>query len=151
MKTQKLILAMMVTGLAWSLHAADVAGKWVGEFESQVGHQKYTFDFKKSGDKLEATAEAESDQGNRHVALIDVKQTGDTLTFAEMRQIQDNEIRIDYTGKVSADKIQFTRKVGDFGSQDFAAKPVSASSATTAPSCGASTVSTRSTSSRMAS
>jgi hypothetical protein len=131
MKTQKLIVAMMLTSLTWSIHAADVAGKWVGEFESQVGHQKYTFDFKKSGDKLEATAEAESEQGNRHVAFIDVKQTGDTLTFAEMRQIQDNEIRIDYTGKVSADKIQFTRKVGDFGSQDFPAKPLAAAPAAT--------------------
>jgi hypothetical protein len=66
------------------------------------------------------------------VAFIDVKQTGDTLTFAEMRDIQDSQIRIDYTGKVSADKIQFTRKVGDFGSQDFAAKPMGASAASTA-------------------
>jgi hypothetical protein len=132
MKTQNLILAVMVAGLAWSAQAADVAGKWVGEFESQVGHQKYTFTFQTTADKLQATAEAESDQGNRHVAFTDVKQTGDTLSFAEMRQIQDNEIRIDYTGKVSEGKIQFTRKVGDFGSQEFAAKPVDAAPAATA-------------------
>ncbi len=131
MRTQNLILAVLVTGLAWSTHAADVAGKWVGEFDSQVGHQKYTFDFKSSGDKLQAEAEAESDQGKRHVAFIDVKLTGDTLTFAEMRDIQDNQIRIDYTGKVGTDTIQFTRKVGDFGNQEFPAKR-EASATTTA-------------------
>jgi hypothetical protein len=39
-----------------------------------------------------------------------------------MRDIQDNQIRIDYTGKVGTNEIQFTRKVGDFGSQEFPAK-----------------------------
>jgi len=129
MKTHSLILAAILTGLTWSAQAADVAGKWVGEFDTQVGHQKYTFNFQKSGDKLEATADAESDQGNRQVKFIDVKQTGDTLTFAEMRQIQDNDIRIDYTGKVAENEIKFTRKVGDFGSTDFTAKPAAATKA----------------------
>jgi hypothetical protein len=137
MKTQSLILAVILTGLAWSTQAADVAGKWAGDFESQAGHQKYTFNFQKTGDKLEATAEAESDQGNRQVKFIDVKQTGDTLTFAEMRQIQDNEIRIDYTGKVADNEIKFTRKVGDFGSLDFTAKPVGATASTTAATASA--------------
>ena len=133
MKAQNLILAVIVSGLAWSAHAADVTGKWVGEFDSQVGHQKYTFNFQTSGDKLKAEAEAESDQGKRHVEFVDVKLSGDTLTFAENRQIQDDTtIRIDYTGKVGADKIQFTRKVGDFGSQDFPAKREAASATTTA-------------------
>ncbi len=133
MKTQNLILAVIVAGLTWSARAADVAGKWAGEFESQVGHQKYTFKFETAGDKLKAEAEAESDQGKRHVDFIEVKLDGDTLTFAEMRQIPDNDpIRIDYTGKVSADKIQFTRKVGDFGSVDFPAKRVEAAAAVTA-------------------
>jgi hypothetical protein len=133
MKTRSFILALMVAGLAWSTRAADVAGKWVGEFESQIGQQKYTFKFETTGDKLKAEAEAESDQGKRHVDFIDVKLSGDTLTFAENRKIQDDTtIRIDYTGKVSADKIQFTRKVGDFGSQDFPAKRVDATATATA-------------------
>jgi len=133
MKTQSLLLAVLLTGLALSTHAADVAGKWVGEFESQVGHQKYTFKFENTGDKLKAEAEAESDQGKRHVDFIDVKLSDDKLTFAENRDIGDgNTIRIDYTGKVGADKIQFTRKVGDFGSQEFPAKRVDASATTTA-------------------
>jgi hypothetical protein len=142
MKTTNLILALMVAGLAWSARAADVAGKWVGEFESQVGHQKYTFKFETTGDKLKAEAEAESDQGKRHVDFIEVKLSGDTLTFAEMRQIPDNDpIRIDYTGKVSADKIQFTRKVGDFGSQEFPAKRLDASATATTAAADAKDIS----------
>jgi hypothetical protein len=142
MKTRNLILAVLLTGLAWSARSADVAGKWVGEFESQVGHQKYTFKFETSGDKLKAEAEAESDQGKRHVDFVDVKLSGDTLTFAENREIQDNNtIRIDYTGKVGADKIQFTRKVGDFGSQDFPAKRVDGSATTTAAAADAKDIS----------
>lgn len=137
MKTQKLILAVLLTGLTLSTRAADVAGKWVGEFDTQVGHQKYTFNFQKSGDKLEATAEADSDQGKRDVKFVDVKQTGDTLTFGEMRQIQDNEIRIDYTGKVSENEIKFTRKVGDFGSTDFTAKPLGATATATTATASA--------------
>jgi FKBP-type peptidyl-prolyl cis-trans isomerase len=144
MKTQNFILAIIISGLAWSAHAADIAGKWVGEFESQVGHQKYVFNFQTTGDKLKAEAEAESDQGKRHVEFIDVKLSGDTLTFAENRQIQDDTtIRIDYTGKVEVDgdKIQFTRKVGDFGSQDFPAKREAAAATTTAAAAPATDIS----------
>ncbi len=132
MKTQNLILAAVLMLASWSAQATDVTGKWVGEFESQVGHQKYVFNFQTTGDKLTATAEAESDQGKRQVVFTEVKQAGDTLTFVEMRQIQDNEIRIDYTGKVGTNEIQFTRKVGDFGSQEFPAKREAASTAVAA-------------------
>ena len=132
MKTPKLVLAIILTAMTWSAQAADITGKWVGEFDSQVGHQKYTFNFEGSGDKLKATADAESDQGKRQVMFKEVKLAGDTLSFVEMRQIQDNEVRIEYTGKVSANEIRFTRKVGEFGSQDFTAKREAASAATTA-------------------
>jgi hypothetical protein len=135
MKTPKLILAMVLTAMTCSAQAADVTGKWVGEFESQVGHQKYTFNFEGSGDKLKATADAESDQGKRQVVFTEVKLAGDTLSFVELRQIQDNDVRIEYTGKVSTNEIHFTCKVGDFGSQEFVAKHEAAapSTAATAP------------------
>jgi hypothetical protein len=37
-------------------------------------------------------------------------------------KIQDNELRITYTGKISDNEIKFTRKVGDFGSSEATAK-----------------------------
>jgi hypothetical protein len=33
-------------------------------------------------------------------------------------------VRITYTGKVAADEIKFTRKVGDFATEEFTAKRV---------------------------
>ncbi|MBL9137379.1 MAG: esterase family protein [Verrucomicrobiales bacterium] len=43
-----------------------------------------------------------------------------------MRTIQNNEIRIEYTGKLSEPSIRFTRKVGDFATQEFEATRVAA-------------------------
>ena len=49
---------------------------------------------------------------------------GDAISFVEMLNFQDNEIRITYTGKLSADgnEIKFTREVGDFGKMEIVAK-----------------------------
>ena len=47
---------------------------------------------------------------------------GDKVSFVEMLNFQDNEIRITYTGKISGNEIKFTRKVGDFATEDIVAK-----------------------------
>ncbi len=106
--------------------AADPTGKWQGEFESPVGQQKYVFEFAVQDGKLSAKAVAEAREQKRDVAFLEPKLAGDVLSFVEMRQIQDNEIRIDYTGKLGAQGIAFTRKVGDFGTQEFVATRVGA-------------------------
>ena len=59
------------------------------------------------------------------------KVDGGTLTFVEPLKIQDNEIKITYTGKISGDEIKFTRKVGDFGSSEATAKRGTAQSPAT--------------------
>ena len=46
---------------------------------------------------------------------IDGKVEGDIVTFVEPLKIQDNEINITYTGKISGNEIKFTRKVGARG------------------------------------
>src|SRR5436190_5352493 len=89
----------------------SVAGKWQGEFDSIPEQQKYQLEFKVPEGKLEATAAAELRDEKRNVEFIDEKIEGDTITFAELRRIQDNEIRIEYTGKVTEKGISFTRKV----------------------------------------
>ena len=50
-----------------------------------------------------------------------------------MRQIRDNEVRIEYTGKVGEKGIKFTRKVGDLGTQEFEAARADAAPAAPAP------------------
>jgi enterochelin esterase-like enzyme len=49
-----------------------------------------------------------------------------------MLKFQDNEVRIDYTGKVADKEIKFTRKVGDIATEEFVAKRVEAGAAATA-------------------
>ena len=104
--------------------APNPAGKWQGEFESVIGRQKYLFDFQVKDGKLTATASAEAREQTRQVEFKETKLAGDTLSFVEMRQIQDNEVRIEYTGKLGEKGIAFSRKAGDFGSQEFVATRV---------------------------
>ncbi len=133
-------LTVLVAGLAAShpVFAADPAGQWQAEFDSPRGRQKYLFEFKVAGGQLTATAKAEMNGEARDVEFVDEKAEGDTVTFAEMRKIQDRELRIEYTGRVTDKSITFTRKVGDFGSAEFDATrvgppPAGAVPATTPP------------------
>ena len=114
--------------------AADVTGIWKSEFDSQIGHQNYTFTFKQDGAKLTGKANSEAGERKREAELKEGKVDGDTVSFIELLSIQDNEIRIIYTGKLSADRneIKFTREVGDFGKTEIVAKREQ-----TAPAAGA--------------
>lgn len=106
--------------------AVEIAGQWQAEFETQVGLQKYRFEFAESGGKVTAKGTAETGEEKREIAFQEAKLTGDTVSFVEMRQIQDREIEIEFTGKVSDKGIEFTRKVGEFGSQQALATRVAA-------------------------
>jgi len=111
--------------------AADVTGTWKSEFDSQVGHQKYTFTFKQEGAKLTGKANSEVEDRKREAELMEGKVDGDAISFVEMLNIQDREIRVTYTGKLSADRneIKFTREVGDFAKTEIVAKREKADSA----------------------
>jgi hypothetical protein len=41
-----------------------------------------------------------------------------------MLKFEGQDLRIEYTGKVSGDQIKFTRKVGEFATEEFVAKRV---------------------------
>jgi len=112
--------------------AADVTGTWKTEFDSQVGRQKYTFTFKQEGAKLTGKANAEVEDRKREAELKEGKVDGDAISFVEMLNIQDREIRITYTGKLSADRneIKFTREVGDLAKMEIVAKREQAGPAT---------------------
>lgn len=102
----------------------DPTGRWQGEFDSQVGRQKYVFEFEAKDGKLSAKAVAEAREQKRDVEFLEPKIEGDTLTFVEVRRIQENEVRIRYTGKLGSDGIRFDRQVGDFGGAQFVATRV---------------------------
>ncbi len=120
MRRPPLLLAL--AALPCALFAADVTGTWKADFDTPRGLQKYTFTLKQDGTVVTGKIAAELDGQKREADVKEGKVDADTVTFVEPLVIQDNELRIEYIGKVSADSIKFTRKVGDFGSTEAVAK-----------------------------
>jgi enterochelin esterase-like enzyme len=133
-KISRIVLTIAFCGsmAASAARAADVSGQWRTEFDSPVGQQKYLFTFQSKDGKVTGKATAELGGQKRDVEFKDTKLDSDTLTFVEMLKFQDNEVRIDYNGKVSENEIKFTRKVGDFGTEEIVAKRVESAAAATA-------------------
>ena len=97
--------------------SADIAGTWETSFDSQVGKQTYTYDFKLDGETLTGHAKSNLGEG-------DIKGTvdGDKVTFVESLDYQGQNLDITYTGQiVSADEIRFKRDVGGQGGEEFIA------------------------------
>lgn len=112
------IVCLMTAG---GVRAADVTGVWKAEFDTQVGVQKYTFTLKQDGDKVAGKAAADI-EGEKHEAeLKDGKVEGDTVAFVEEFEFQGMAISIAYKGKIAGDKIQFTRNIGEFATEEFVA------------------------------
>ncbi|HUR45920.1 MAG TPA: alpha/beta hydrolase-fold protein [Candidatus Saccharimonadales bacterium] len=127
-----LLTLLTLAAASLSLSAAEVTGTWKAEFDTQRGLQKYAFTLKQEGAKVTGKAKVERDGAKREVELKEGKIEGDTVSFVEPLKIQDRDIQITYTGKISGKEIHFTRKVGDFGSSEATAK-LEASAQTTAP------------------
>jgi enterochelin esterase-like enzyme len=132
------ILALALTAIttfAGSILAADVSGTWKVDFDTQIGLQKYTFALEQNGTNLTGKANAELNGEKREVQLKEAKLDGDTLSFVELLNFQGTELRITYTGKIAPNEIKFTRKVGDFATEEASAKRDAATS--TAPAAAA--------------
>jgi enterochelin esterase-like enzyme len=122
MKTPILILTVAL--LPACVFAADITGTWKSEFDSQIGPQKYTYTFKQDGTNLTGKANSEVNDQKREAELKEGAVAGDAISFVETLNFQDNDIRIAYTGKLSTNgnEIKFTRKVGDFATEEIVAQ-----------------------------
>jgi hypothetical protein len=120
MKISRTSLALLALGLglAVSATAADVAGKWTATFDTQIGEQRYTYEFKTDGDKFTGTAKSNLGQGVIQDGLV----KGDEVSFVEMLEFQGQTLRIEYRGKISGDEMRLTRHVGDVATEELVAK-----------------------------
>jgi len=129
--------AILLTALTLSVPAcfgtADVTGKWKSEFDTQIGHLKYTYDLKAEGGKITGKAFRDQDGEKVTTELTEGKVTGDDVSFVENLKLQDQELRIEYKGKIAGDEIKFTRKVGDFATTEITARREQEAVATAAP------------------
>ena len=115
------VLAVATMGLVAAAQTPDITGKWTASFDTQIGVQNYTYEFVVKDSVLTGTAKSNIGEAT----ITDGKVEKDKVTFVENLKFEGNEIRIDYAGTiVSADEIKFTRKVGDFGTEDLVARRV---------------------------
>jgi len=125
MKNSALVLIISVIGLlVATARAGNIAGQWRAEFDTQIGLQKYLFTFQIDGDKLTGKATVEVGDQKREVGFKEGKINGAAVSFVEMLNFQGNDIRIQYTGKMGTNEIDFTREVGDFAKENFKATRV---------------------------
>ena len=123
--TQIIALAVFTLAFVGTAYAENtVTGKWKGEFDSQIGVQKYTYEFKADGTNLTGRAIGIREDGTNNVAITEGKINKDEIFFVESLQFNDNDVRIEYTGRVSGDEIKLHRRVGDFADEDLVAKRV---------------------------
>lgn len=115
-------LAVVVTGfLAHTFAAVDITGTWTATFDTQIGEQKYTYNFQVKGSELTGTAVSNLGKAVFKNGKVD----GDTVTFVEELDFMGMLLEIPYAGKiVSDDQIDFTRTIVDVATEKLVAKRV---------------------------
>jgi hypothetical protein len=94
---------------ALSAFAGDVNGNWKATAEGPNGSMERTFQFKVDGEKL--TGETVSSWAGKS-AIMDGTVKGDTVKFVINVNLQGNEMKVSYTGKlVNDDEMKLTAEV----------------------------------------
>jgi hypothetical protein len=88
--------------------AADVNGKWTAQVQGMQGTSEMTFIFKADGSALTGTV---ANEQFGEAPFIEGKISGDDISFAVMRKLGDNEIKVLWKGKIAGDEIKFIREV----------------------------------------
>ena len=83
--------------------AADITGTWKGTAETENGTIERTFTFKQTGSTL--TGESDSQMLGKST-ITDGKVEGDNVSFSMNIKFQDNEMKMNYSGKVTGDSIK---------------------------------------------
>ncbi len=116
------ILAVLIVAGLVCVYAADISGKWTTEFDSQVGPQKYVFEFKVDGSKLTGMAISNIGGTEKKTPITEGVINGDDVAFVENLDYQGMQLRIAYKGKIAGDEINLSRMVGEQEGEKFVAK-----------------------------
>lgn len=106
----KLLLAVLALCALPAL-AADVTGTWKGSAETPNGTIERTFVFKQTGTTL--TGESTSEMMGKST-ITDGKVEGDNVSFSMTVKFQDNEMKLDYSGKVTGNEMKLHVDAGGF-------------------------------------
>ena len=95
MRNYFIIIVLAMFALAFiSVGCAEdsFAGKWKAQFDSQIGQQKYTFEFKVDGTNVTGHAIGERSMGTNDIEITEGKINGDEISFVEPLKLQDAPI-----------------------------------------------------------
>lgn len=101
-------LLILMVAFTLTASAADVTGTWKGTAETPNGTIERTFIFKVEGTKL--TGETTSNMFGKST-ISDGKVDGDNLSFTINVKFQDNDMTLNYKGKVSGNEMKLTVEV----------------------------------------
>jgi len=102
--------------------AADISGKWTTVIKTAIGEMNYTFDLNVKGEKLTGKAVMSMGSESSESVLAEGSVKDDEISFVETLKVQGQELRCEYTGKISSDEIRGSRTVGSYGTEEFVAK-----------------------------
>lgn len=98
-------IAVLLALFTMSALAADIGGKWKGSAEGPNGPIERTFTFHVDGTTL--TGETESEMLGKST-ITDGKVDGDNISFTITANMQGNELKLNYKGKIAGDQIKLT-------------------------------------------
>lgn len=122
MKTTSCVLFMAAVCAA--TFGADVTGVWKAEFDTQIGVQRYTFEFKQDGERLTGKAISEIGGEVRESVLRDGSVRGERVRFVEVLAFGEMDLWIEYVGNITGDEIQAVRHVQDTATEDLVIRRV---------------------------
>lgn len=100
---------LLFTLFAFTLAAADFTGTWKGTAEGPNGTLERTFVFKQDGNKL--TGKTVSNMFGES-AIQNGKVDGESISFTITVKFQDNEMQVNYKGKLQGDVLKMTAEAG---------------------------------------
>ncbi len=98
-------ILILIAAIAMIALGADVTGTWKATAQGPNGNMERTFVLKQDGGKL--TGETTSSIFGKST-IMDGKVDGDNISFTITVKFQDNEMKLNYKGKVSGNEIHFT-------------------------------------------
>ena len=101
-------LACLLALFTFTASAADITGTWKGTVEGPNGSAERTFNFKVVGTKL--TGDTTSSMFGKSV-IEDGRIDGDNISFSLTVDVQGQQGKVEYRGKVEGDRIHFKVEV----------------------------------------
>ena len=105
-----------------SAQSVNASGTWKADIETPVGLFKYTWIIQQDGETLSGKILRDKDSEKSEVVLTEGKMKDGAVSFVEMLSMQDQEIKISYSGKIDGNEMKLTRQVGDFATEQVTAK-----------------------------